>query len=99
MIIQEAPNLWRSLANRNAKEVSCIGMKNLAAIGKQSENTLCFIYGVHRAHTGIQDSVLLIRWYILRIRRSPWVIIIGGLSAEMPSSRPNAGGGNVAIAE
>jgi hypothetical protein len=27
--------------------------ENLAAIGKQSENTLCFIYDVHRAHTGI----------------------------------------------
>jgi hypothetical protein len=27
MIIQEVPNLWRSLANRNAKRVSGIGMK------------------------------------------------------------------------
>ena len=27
MIIQEVPNLWCSLANGNAKKVSCIGMK------------------------------------------------------------------------
>jgi hypothetical protein len=37
MIIQEAPNLWRSQANRNAKKVSCIGHENLTAIEKRAK--------------------------------------------------------------
>ena len=51
-------------------------MKNLAAIGKQSENTLCFIYGVHRAHTGIRIACFSSGGTSLAFGCSPWVIII-----------------------
>jgi len=48
MIIQEVPNLSCSIAKRNAKNVSCIGIKISPPSESGSKNSLCLVDATYR---------------------------------------------------